>query len=38
VIKQAALETEAAIQLVDRVHRRNGTPAVPAAGQETFGF
>ena len=38
LFKRAALETAAAIQLVDRVHRRNGTPAVPAAGQETFCF
>jgi DNA invertase Pin-like site-specific DNA recombinase len=38
VLKKAALETEAAIHLVDRVLRRNGTPTVPTSGQETFAF
>lgn len=38
VFKRATLETGAAIQLVDRVRRRNGTPAVPTAGQGTFCF
>lgn len=38
IFRRTMLETDAAARLVDRVHRREPTPAIPMADQATLDF